>query len=362
MKKYVFMALVAATTITFIGCKEKDKPGPDPTGNAKVVLNAHTLELAVGAEEKLRAALDPTKEGVEIIFNSADPTIATVNGSGLVTGIAPGEVNIIASAEGYKADTCVVTIIDAVEAFKWDGYTIWNLHKDQRLSEDTAEVKLANGMTVHCFTVAASYRLWSGMTFTGERLAGAGYVVMLENVPTWIITEALDDKGKDYYYVSSTMKFVQPEEYDATKAACANTVPVGKLANLEQHIKWLQDETGEEASGITGASVWYINYDTERYFPYEALIGTGAVDGDETEAYYKINVAWSDGIYGLAINEEGNNFADPYAWANFTNHYYENLPPQEEEVHRMMVPVNRGEDALSKAVRTKSFEKFYMAK
>lgn len=351
------MALVAFATFTFVSCKKEE---PKPSDNGKVVLSAHTLELAAGAEEKLRAALDPAKDGVTITFTSQDPAIATVNGSGLVTGVAAGKVDIIASAEGYKSDTCAVTVMDAADLFKWDAFTPWNIHKDQRLSTDTCEVELQGGLKVHCITVAASYRIWSGLTFDGSKLSGKGYAVMLENVPTWIITEALDDNGPDYYYVSTTMEFVPTAEYDPTKAENACTVPAGKLVSLDQHIKWYEDETGEEPAGIDGAYVWYIDFDNERYYPYEALMGTGLIAGDEKEAYYKINVAWSDGLYGFAVNEDFTALAEPYKWANFTNHYYENLP--EQSAPRMMAPVNRGEDALSKAVRTKSFEKFYMAK
>lgn len=368
MKKYVFMAIAAITAISFAGCKDDNNVPVNPTTDAQVVVSPKTLDLAVGAESKLRAALNPTKEGLTIAFKSENEEIATVSASGIVTGVATGTVNIIASAEGYKADTCVVTVISAADAFKWAGFSIWNLDKANVYSKDTTQVKLSNGLEVNCITVYSMYYLWSeGLVFTGTKLAGAGYLAILDSVPTWVITDSIDPNGANYYYVSTMLEIVPFEEYDPTKAANACTAPAGKLVDLDQHLLWFNDETYEVEAGIAGSYVYYADYDNSKFYPYEALLGANSLyDGDENIAYYKSHVLWSDGAFGLAINEEGTALKDPAEWANFEESYYENLPEESAESAKKAETISsiiRENDALLQAIRTKkALDKFYILK
>lgn len=369
MKKYLFMAIAAIASIALVGCKGDDKnnpedPGTTPTTDAQVVISPKTLEVAVGAQEKLRAALNPSKDGVTISYKSDNEEIATVSASGLVTGVAGGTANIIASAEGYKSDTCVVTVISAADAFAWAGCTLWNLDKSIRYSEDTTQVTLSSGLVVNCITVYSMYRLWSdGLVFTGSNLAGAGYLAIFDEVPTWIITDSIDKNGPNYYYVGSDLEIVPFEEYDPTKAANANTIPAGKLVSLDQQLLWFNDETGDEEAGVEGATVYWADFDNEKFYPFEALLGTGVYDGDENEVFYKSNVSWHDGAYCLAVNEEGTALKEPAEWANFEDKYYEKLPESTPEAVKISAPVRHNEDALDRAIRTKKImDKFYILK
>jgi hypothetical protein len=374
MKKYFIFAFAALTSVVMFSCKEKTTPGggetpenPGETTDLQVVLNVHELELAVGGQEKLRAAVKPAKDGITISFKSDNEAVATIDNSGVVTAVASGSANIIASADGAKADTCVVKVIEQADAFKWAGCLLWDLDKTQILSTDTTEVKLSNGLVVNCISVWSQYRIWSeGLAFTGNNLTGEGYMAILD-VPTWLITDSLDDKGRNYYYVGSSLEIVPFEEYDPTKAENANTIPAGKLVSLEQQLTWFNDETGEELPGIEGAYLYYADFANERFYPFEALLGTGIYDGDDKEIYYRSNVAWSEGAYGLAITIDADGKAalkEPAEWATFTNSYYEKLPENTETtgVAEAKVPVLHREDALDRAIRTRSLEKFYMAR
>lgn len=165
MKKNLFMAFVAFATIAFVGCEKKTEPtptpDPTPSGDAKVVLDQHALELAVGEQAKLRAALNPAKENLAVTFTSDNKEVATVTAAGLVDGIAAGKVNIIASAEGYKSDTCVVTVVDASDAFAWggvfvsrdDNFTILN---DKDTVIEYVDDGTEEGRPVKCILVSAS--------------------------------------------------------------------------------------------------------------------------------------------------------------------------------------------------------------
>ena len=138
MKKYTFMAIAAFATVVLFGCKEK--PEVDP--NAKVVVNPKTLEVAVGEQGKLRAALSPSKDGVTITYTSDNKEIATVDASGLVTGVAAGTVNIIATAKDYKSDTCVVTVSEKSDAFAWGGMFFSRNSKWEILNNKDTAIKI----------------------------------------------------------------------------------------------------------------------------------------------------------------------------------------------------------------------------
>ena len=129
MKKYFIFAFAALTSVVMFSCKEKPGGGGetpvDPTTKGNVVLSAHELEITVGAQEKLRASVNPVKEGVAISYKSDDETVATVDASGLVTAVESGKANIIASAEGYTSDTCVVTVRSVFSAYSIEDYGVF---------------------------------------------------------------------------------------------------------------------------------------------------------------------------------------------------------------------------------------------
>ena len=72
--------------------------------------------LEIVASKGTYVLLDQTllldvNEGYQPVWSSENESIATVDKTGLVTAVAPGEVKITAEAEGQKA-TAVVTVID----------------------------------------------------------------------------------------------------------------------------------------------------------------------------------------------------------------------------------------------------------
>ncbi|HEY5413409.1 MAG TPA: Ig-like domain-containing protein [Gemmatimonadaceae bacterium] len=72
-----------------------------------MVITPSTATVAVGANVTLTAevldAAGKTLTGIKVVWASADPSIATVSSSGVVTGVATGVVHIAASAVGKNA-------------------------------------------------------------------------------------------------------------------------------------------------------------------------------------------------------------------------------------------------------------------
>ena len=83
-----------------------------------VDLNKKTLSLNVKQGEQLTATIEPSSSSQTIHWESSDNLIATVNESGYVEAIKPGEVRIIASTETGAFAECLVTIAQPVYNIK----------------------------------------------------------------------------------------------------------------------------------------------------------------------------------------------------------------------------------------------------
>lgn len=110
----------------YITATAKDGSGASATCTVKVIrrvtkvkLNKYTAKLLVSKTMKLKASVLPknaTVKGVD--WSSSDNSIATVDASGRVYGMAPGLVKIRAKAKdgSGKSAVCLVTVSDPVPA------------------------------------------------------------------------------------------------------------------------------------------------------------------------------------------------------------------------------------------------------
>ena len=88
-----------------------DDVSVNPIGVASIEISPRQLELAVGSLIQLsataRAADGSELPGVALQWSSSDPALATVDGSGRVTGLGPGAVAITASSAGAVGSAAV---------------------------------------------------------------------------------------------------------------------------------------------------------------------------------------------------------------------------------------------------------------
>ncbi len=95
--------------------------GGSPTGTSGVevvVITPPTLSVGVGGIDSLTAlaiGTGGTVVSTTIDWRSLAPTVATVTGTGRVTGVVPGSAMVVASAGG-KADTVEVQVYGALQA------------------------------------------------------------------------------------------------------------------------------------------------------------------------------------------------------------------------------------------------------
>jgi hypothetical protein len=89
----------------------------DPNQVAQVTVSPDSGKISAGATFQLNAAarnlLGNALSGKTFSWRSSDATIASINSSGLATGIKPGEVNIIATADGIDSPAAHLTILGA---------------------------------------------------------------------------------------------------------------------------------------------------------------------------------------------------------------------------------------------------------
>ena len=108
INKALLLTLILATG-SLIGCNENDLPLPDdsitPIANEKVfdeeavqpkelLLNHKTVAMAVEETYQLSGIQQAHHDGKSLTFKSADPAVASVDETGLITGVAAGQTTI----------------------------------------------------------------------------------------------------------------------------------------------------------------------------------------------------------------------------------------------------------------------------
>ena len=95
------------TAFAAASCEEIKEP-------VEIQLNKEYISnLQVGASQTLVATVTPEGSNVKVVWTSADAGIATVSSEGVVTGVAPGTVDITAKADNSTA-TCKVVVTPAL--------------------------------------------------------------------------------------------------------------------------------------------------------------------------------------------------------------------------------------------------------
>jgi len=118
IQRSVTAAVLAVTALSASSCTDpnaSDPATPRPDEILTVSLSPKLDTLNVGASRQLTTrvynALNQPREHA-VAWSSTNPTIATVTGDGLVTAVAAGQADIIASAGG-KPDSATIVVVRA---------------------------------------------------------------------------------------------------------------------------------------------------------------------------------------------------------------------------------------------------------
>jgi len=117
-------AALAAAAYAAISCLAVETAGPTSSAVASVLVSPAAGDLAVGETMQLTVTLKDAAgsrlTGRLVTWESSNPGVATVSNSGLVTGVAPGQVTITASSEGTGGRAAIsVTVIPVAAVAVW---------------------------------------------------------------------------------------------------------------------------------------------------------------------------------------------------------------------------------------------------
>lgn len=339
MKKIGFIA-VALATVLLVGCTPT--PEPEPTVNS-VTLDKTKLTLAVGAEEMLKATVDPA--GTAVAWASNNNAVAIVTGGGVVSAVAEGTAVITATA-GEKTAECVVTV-EADAFYNELSIADWGIYLpgDGKLIPGTDTIfELSIGETKCALTYIPAYYAWDeNITFDNKSgFVGDGIVFVLQNVPMYVVN---DENFPEYAGVGIDMGYfgVLPLAEGEVRPLFANS---GNI-EAETYGDWIQllysvdEETTEEEvdavrtealANTTGALMFF-----GEDWGYDVYIGavnklfyqsayTDKETGEEIPAVFAADVTWAnvtadDRIYGFKVdmdvleNEQKIKLVTPYDYS-----------------------------------------------
>ena len=128
---------------------------------ASVVLSPTTQSVIVGQTTPAFTAV--TKDasgnvlnGRTVTFNSSDPTVATINASGVATGVKPGTTSITATSEGKTSNAATLTVTDVPVASVTIAPTTQTVTVGQTTPAFTAQAKDASGNVLTGRTITFS--------------------------------------------------------------------------------------------------------------------------------------------------------------------------------------------------------------
>ena len=110
-KSLVWIVFVISILVT--ACSKENDPD---SGAVKINLDKSELTLEIGSENRLVAGFEPSDiQNTAHKWNSENPTIATVDETGLVKGVAAGKTNIIVKSLAYNCSAvCEVNVVEKI--------------------------------------------------------------------------------------------------------------------------------------------------------------------------------------------------------------------------------------------------------
>ena len=201
------------------------------TPDTATVLEGDTLRLAATATD----ANGQVVTGVEIAWASGDTAVAVVDASGLVTGVAAGQAEVLATAAGVtgRATLTVVARVPTTVAVTPDTVVLTAVEQTAQL---TAEVRDQLGRVMDGVPVA-----WSSGDTAVAVVDSAGLVSAVGDGAAAIMARAGEASGEALVTVIQSADSV-------TVSPPANTIAVGDTLRL---VAQTYDESGHVVAGAS---------------------------------------------------------------------------------------------------------------
>ncbi len=298
MKKFLFL-LITSASVLFSGCGDSFYQAQNYfTGPVDGVGIKKTTSIVEGSSEQLFPVVTPSKtSNKEVVWSSSDSAVASVDSTGVVSGITPGSTIItVTTADGGFTDTCDVTV--TVKPVSVTGVTInkgtsWILTGGtEQLSAEISPVNATNqNLTWASEDAAIVYVDASGLVTA--RTAGSTTITVTANDGNF--------KANCLFTVSDSPvpitgiaqnKQVTVIERGRSERLYTSITP---LNATNQNIKWSSSNTGIATVNVFG-TVTGVSEGTAR-------ITAESIDGGFTAYCDCVIVAESVSVSGVSIVE-----------------------------------------------------------
>lgn len=326
MKKILFFALFACATLAFVGCEPTPvDPTPDST-KVVITVTPDSLLLGIGDTEKLTATVT-SENGVQVkvTWTSDNEDVVTVAASGIVLATGAGTANVIASAEGATADTCVIIVSnDALyDNFAFGDYAMFASNAGiQLIPGSDSIIELGIGMT-NCALAELYFVGWDeDIVFVdGVGFSGAGFY--FENlIKVYIVNDP--DPAKEQYngaLVGWGGFWIDTLQADVVEPY---VVEAGQLVDLQMYgdawnaiLTAQTDADYENAATLyygsqKGTQIFYYDFDNDQMDYNAGNVAEAVITSDESgNLLYRMKIDWfdsvsADRIYGLLCDLEEN--------------------------------------------------------
>lgn len=365
MKKNVFFALFAIVALAFVGC-EPQVEAVDYT----LAITTPELTMELDGTQKLTAVITPATTAYSIVWSSDNEEVATVNASGIVTGVGVGTATITATLNVPEGDTsvgavtpatCIVNVTNdaAFENFALGGYGLFG--NPEMIEGTETVIELSIGET-KCQLGYIDLYVWDeNVVFTnGKGFSGAGFFMMAALPVYWIVEG--DYSGAYVGYANGFLVDTLVSEVDPYVAAAGQMVDLQKYGDAWKGI--LAATTQEESmpyqelymEAHTGTQMFLLDFDGgSQSFNYANVSYLQLLEDDETgELYYDLKLEWYDVVnpgrfFGLACTEEVaedgtinvTGIVEPYD-LRVIHKEYNTIPVQDEpEASAVMMPMSK---------------------
>lgn len=308
-------------------------------------------ELSLMPEEQVRlsAIIIPNSTApVNFTWTSDNEEVAAVSSSGIVTAVANGTANIIASVEGFQPDTCVVIVSSDALLDNYQ-FAAYGLFGQPTMVEGTEkDIEMSSGASYRCQLGYTNMYAWdNGITFSnGNGFSGAGYFFASKVLVYWII----DGDYAGHYVGSRDGFYIAPISQDTLMPY---TLMAGELVDLQRYGDFwdltlttgsLTDEQNAYyVESQIGTNIYYINFDDNDSGWYLGNVAEGHFFKDENgEQKHSIKINWYDYVsnnrlFGLLcnLNNSGNieSIVKPYDM-RIISKVYTNAPNMEQQIKR----------------------------
>jgi hypothetical protein len=307
-----------------------------------------------------------------LVWTSSDTAVATVNASGIVTAVDFGTATITVTLNTPEGDpavasvtpaTCVVNVTnDAVlNTFEIGGYGLFDLGNPIAGTDTVLEISVGE---VTCQLAPAFYYVWDkGITLVNNKLAGAGFIMPVENF-TYVITDSPNGAYNGYYIsgfdivVDTLASAEEALAYSSKNGVYA--APYGQLLDETMYgdawdaiLNFSEEPTEDEINAAydlyyasqTGTPFFHLDLNTgsQSYYYGNVSYLYLTEDRETAELYYALKLEWYDHVnlgrwFGLLaeteFDEEGNEvikgIVKPYDMRKINKEYLV-LPPVEDE-------------------------------